>query len=180
MLVGGAYVYYAFQTFADSRVWIPVFLPVMGAVLFNHASIVAYQVVFEGQERRRIKGVFAKLVSPNVVNELLSQQDIHLGGQRREITVFFSDVRGFTTMTDEMQKYADDFVVQHGLEGEEAERFRDEVAAETLETVNMYLATIADQIKKHNGTLDKYIGDCVMAFWGAPTPNEKHAVFCVR
>ena len=180
VLVGGAYVYYAFQTFADSRVWIPVFLPVMGAVLFNHASIVAYQVVFEGQERRRIKGVFAKLVSPNVVNELLSQQDIHLGGQRREITVFFSDVRGFTTMTDEMQKYADDFVVQHGLEGEEAERFRDEVAAETLETVNMYLATIADQIKKHNGTLDKYIGDCVMAFWGAPTPNEKHAVSCVR
>lgn len=178
--VGGIYVYYAFHIFAETRVWIPIFLPVMGAMLFNHASIVAYQVVFEGQERRRIKGVFAKLVSPNVVNELLSQEDIHLGGQRREITVFFSDVRGFTTMTDEMQKYADDHVAEHGLEGEEAERFRDEVAAETLETVNMYLATIADQIKKHNGTLDKYIGDCVMAFWGAPTPNEQHAVACVR
>ena len=180
VLVGGAYTYYAFHMFAESRIWIPVFLPVMGAMLFNHASIVAYQVVFEGQERRRIKGVFAKLVSPNVVNELLSQDDIHLGGQRRDITVFFSDVRGFTTMTDEMQKYADEHVEEHGLEGEEAEQFRDEVAAETLETVNMYLATIADQIKKHNGTLDKYIGDCVMAFWGAPTPNDRHAVACVK
>jgi adenylate cyclase len=105
---------------------------------------------------------------------------MHLGGSRREITVFFSDVRGFTTMTDEMQKYADDYVAEHKLVGEEAEHFRDKIAAETLDTVNMYLARIADQIKKHDGTLDKYIGDCVMAFWGAPTPNEKHAVACVR
>jgi len=49
-----------------------------------------------------------------------------------------------------------------------------------LETVNLYLATIADVIKKHDGTLDKYIGDCVMAFWGAPTENPQHAVACVR
>ena len=42
-------------------------------------------------------------------------------------------------------------------------------------TVNLYLAVVADAVKKHGGTLDKYIGDCVMAFWGAPTPNEKHA-----
>jgi adenylate cyclase len=46
--------------------------------------------------------------------------------------------------------------------------------------VNVYLATIADQIKKRDGTLDKYIGDCVMAFWGAPLPNERHAVDCVK
>ena len=56
----------------------------------------------------------------------------------------------------------------------------DESARETLETVNLYLATVADAVKKHGGTLDKYIGDCVMAFWGAPTPNEKHALACVR
>jgi class 3 adenylate cyclase/CHASE2 domain-containing sensor protein len=178
--VGGAYSWYAFDLFARTREWIPIFMPIVGAMLWNHGIMIAYQVVFEGQERRRIRGVFSKLVSPNVVNELLGQKDIHLGGQRRRITVFFSDVRGFTTMTDEMQKYADDHVAKHNLVGDEAEQFRDQVAAETLETVNLYLATIADQIKKHNGTLDKYIGDCVMAFWGAPTPNEAHAVACVR
>ena len=180
LAIAGIYVWYAFSVYISSRIWIPIFVPVAGAVLWNHGMMVAYQVVFEGQERRRIKGVFSKLVSPNVVNELLGQKDLHLGGQRRRITVFFSDVRGFTTMTDEMQKYADDFVKQHGLEGAEAEAFRDQVAQETLETVNTYLAAIADQIKKHNGTLDKYIGDCVMAFWGAPTPNVAHAVSCVR
>jgi class 3 adenylate cyclase/CHASE2 domain-containing sensor protein len=178
--VGGIYAWYAFTLYTKTRIWIPLFVPVVGAILWNHAMVVAYQLVFEGQERRRIKGVFSKLVSPNVVNELLGQKDIHLGGQRRRITVFFSDVRGFTTMTDEMQKYADEYIAKHGLEGEEAEAFRDEVATETLETVNTYLAAIADQIKKHNGTLDKYIGDCVMAFWGAPTENEAHAVSCVR
>lgn len=180
MTLGGLYVWYAFGVFIGSREWIPIMVPIAGAVVWNHAMVVAYQVVFEGAERRRIKGVFSKLVSPNVVNELLDQKDIHLGGQRRKITVFFSDVRGFTTMTDEMQKYADEFVSKHGLTGAEAETFRDEVATDTLDTVNMYLAAIADQIKKHNGTLDKYIGDCVMAFWGAPTPNEAHAVSCVR
>lgn len=180
LAVGGAYTWYAFDLFARTREWIPIFMPIVGAMLWNHGIMIAYQVVFEGQERRRIRGVFSKLVSPNVVNELLNQKDIHLGGQRRRITVFFSDVRGFTTMTDEMQKYADDHIAKHGLTGAEAEKFRDQVAAETLETVNLYLATIADQIKLHNGTLDKYIGDCVMAFWGAPTPNEQHAVSCVR
>ncbi len=49
-----------------------------------------------------------------------------------------------------------------------------------LKTVNGYLGLIADTVKHHEGTLDKYIGDCVMAFWGAPTPNEQHAVSCVN
>src|SRR4029077_18995374 len=66
------------------------------------------------------------------------------------------------------------------LSPEEAEAYFDMAASETLETVNLYLGAIADTVKKHAGTLDKYIGDCVMAFWGAPVPNEKHALGCVR
>ena len=59
------------------------------------------------------------------------------------------------------------------------EKCFDESASETLETVNLYLAAVADSVKKHGGTLDKYIGDCVMAFWNAPVPNERHASACV-
>jgi adenylate cyclase len=55
----------------------------------------------------------------------------------------------------------------------------EESARETLETVNLYLATVAEAVKRHDGTLDKYIGDCVMAFWNAPSTNEKHALACV-
>jgi adenylate cyclase len=61
----------------------------------------------------------------------------------------------------------------------QSEAYFDSQAADTLATVNLYLSTIADMVKKHNGTLDKYIGDCVMAFWGAPVPNERHALACV-
>ena len=61
-----------------------------------------------------------------------------------------------------------------------AEKYFEASAREMLETVNLYLAAVADVIKKHGGTLDKYIGDCVMAFWNAPTLNEKHALVCVE
>ena len=83
-------------------------------------------------------------------------------------------------MTDLSQVKAEEYVARNNLAGEAAEKFYDEQAREVLSTVNLYLSSIADMVKKHNGTLDKYIGDCVMAFWGEPTPNERHALECVR
>jgi adenylate cyclase len=64
--------------------------------------------------------------------------------------------------------------------GEAAEAIFDLQARETLATVNAYLKIIAETVLKHNGTIDKFIGDCVMAFWGAPMSDDKHAVDCVR
>lgn len=174
------YVFTAYFLFVEYRFWIPVVLPVLGALLVNHGALQAYDIVFEQGEKRRVKGVFAKLVSPNVVNELLRSEKLKFGGQREKITVFFADVRGFTKLTDVNQARAEKYVRDHHLSGAAAEAHFDKIAADTLATVNLYLSAIADQIKKHNGTLDKYIGDCVMAFWGAPTPNTKHAVSCVR
>ncbi len=174
------YVAVAFLLYAQSRLWIPIVLPVVCSLLMTHVATVTYQVVFEQKDKRRVKSVFEKLVSPNVVNELLEAKTLNLGGARRKITVFFADVRGFTEMTDVHQAQAAEYVREKNLSGEAAETVFDEQARETLNTVNIYLATIADQIKKHNGTLDKYIGDCVMGFWGAPTPNEQHALCCVR
>jgi len=94
--------------------------------------------------------------------------------------VFFADVRGFTTFTDETQERVLEFVRAHQLDLAAAEKCFDESARETLETVNLYLSTVADAVKNHGGTVDKYIGDCVMAFWNAPIANEKHALACVR
>lgn len=180
LLLAAAYIWLAHHLYAEHRLWLPIFLPVVGALILMHVALVTYQSIFEQREKRRVKGVFAKLVSPNVVNQLLQRDEIHLGGKRERITVFFADVRGFTTLTDTNQARADKYVHDHQLTGAAAEAHYDLIAAETLQTVNLYLAAIADQIKKHNGTLDKYIGDCVMAFWGAPTPDERHAVNCVR
>jgi class 3 adenylate cyclase/CHASE2 domain-containing sensor protein len=174
-----AYVAAGFYAFVEFRCWLPLIFPIAGAMLVEHLSLVTYRVVFEQREQRRVRSVFSKIVSPDVMNELLGAERLSLGGTRREVTIFFADVRGFTTLTDEMQQGVADFIREHQLEADVAETCIEESAQETLETVNLYLTTVADAVKKHGGTLDKYIGDCVMAFWGAPTPNEKHASDCV-
>ena len=179
LLVLLAYVAAGFYAFVEFRYWFPLVFP-LGALLAEHLSLVTYRVVFEEREQRRVKSVFSKIVSPDVMNELLNAEKLSLGGARRELTVFFADVRGFTTLTDEMQERVAEFVRERRLDAAAAEACFDESARETLNTVNLYLATVADAVKTHGGTLDKYIGDCVMAFWGAPTPNEKHALACVR
>src|SRR5208283_1993006 len=97
-----------------------------------------------------------------------------------EVTVFFADVRGFTELTDTSQGCVAEFVRKNNLTGQSAAACYDEQARETLDTVNLYLGLVADTVIKQDGTLDKFIGDCVMAFWGAPTPNPKHALACVR
>jgi class 3 adenylate cyclase/CHASE2 domain-containing sensor protein len=175
-----AYVALAFFAFIQFHYWLPLVFPIMGAMLVEHVSLVTYRVVFEEREQRRVKSVFSKIVSPDVVNELLRAEKLSLGGARSEVTVFFADVRGFTTFTDETQERVSEFVREHQLDFEAAEKCFDESAHETLETVNLYLAAVADAVKHHGGTLDKYIGDCVMAFWNAPLANEKHALACVR
>jgi class 3 adenylate cyclase len=174
-----AYVALAFFAFIQFHYWLPLVFPIAGAMLVEHVSLVTYRVVFEEREQRRVKSVFSKIVSPDVMNELLQAEKLSLGGARCEVTVFFADVRGFTTFTDETQERVSEFVRVHQLDLEAAEKCFDESARETLETVNLYLATVADAVKNHGGTLDKYIGDCVMAFWNAPVANEKHALACV-
>jgi adenylate cyclase len=174
-----AYVAAGFYAFVEFRYWLPLVFPIAGAMLVEHLSLVTYRVVFEEREQRRVRSVFSKIVSLEVMNELLGAEKLSLGGTRREVTIFFADVRGFTTLTDEMQQRVADFIREHQIEDDVAETCIEESAQETLETVNLYLATVADAVKKHGGTLDKYIGDCVMAFWGAPTPNERHASDCV-
>jgi class 3 adenylate cyclase/CHASE2 domain-containing sensor protein len=180
LALGLGFVMAAVAAFTYQRVWIPVVNPVLGGLLLPYLALVSYRVVFEEREQRRIKQVFKRVVSPNVVNELLAAERLSLGGARRNISVFFADVRGFTEMTDSTQARAEKYVADHQLAPEAAENYFDESARAVLATVNLYLGTIADIIKKHDGTLDKYIGDCVMAFWGAPIANEQHAVACVR
>lgn len=175
-----AYVTFTFFTFIESHLWLPLVFPVLGAMLGEHISLVTYRVIFEQREQRRVKTIFSKIVAPEIVNELLQAEKLSLGGAHREITVFFADVRGFTSLTDQMQESVTEFIRSHQVSNVSGEKLFEESARETLETVNQYLALVAEAIKKHGGTLDKYIGDCVMAFWNAPISDEKHAVNGVR
>ncbi|MBD3304282.1 hypothetical protein GF343_03985 [Candidatus Woesearchaeota archaeon] len=100
----------------------------------------------------QIVKAFNKYVSPAVLGEILKDPEkIKLGGDRREITVFFSDIRGFTSISE-------------GLTPEQL-----------VHVLNEYLTAMTDIIMKHQGVVDKYIGDAIMAFWGAPLSQPDHA-----
>ena len=174
------YVIAAFVAYARWRYWLPMILPVGGGFLVTHGAMLAYLVIFEQAEQRRVKSVFDKMVSPDVVNELLKLEKLSVDGASRNVTIFFSDIRGFTEMTDVNRETAEAHIKKHHLTGRAAEACFEEQARETLATVNLYLTTIAETVILHNGTIDKFIGDCVMAFWGAPIGNQKHALSCVR
>ena len=179
-LLMAAYFGAAVFLFTHFRWWLPVIYPLGGAMLALHGILLVHLVVFEESDKRRVKSLFSKLVSPNIVHELLQADKLSLGGAHREVTVFFADIRGFTVLTDQMQETVAEHIRNNEVEVSLAEKYFEESARETLEIVNLYLATVAEAIKRHDGTLDKYIGDCVMAFWNAPTQNEKHAVAAVQ
>jgi adenylate cyclase len=122
------------------------------ALLISYLAITVHRVRAEGKEKALIKGMFGQFVSPEVVEELANDPDkAKLGAQKREMTVFFLDIAHFTTISEKM--------------GPEA----------LIAFLNRYLSALSDVILERRGTIDKYIGDCIMAFWNAPVENPEHA-----
>ncbi|MBI5889842.1 MAG: adenylate/guanylate cyclase domain-containing protein [Nitrosomonadales bacterium] len=108
----------------------------------------------EGAEKRRVSHLFTQYVSKDVLDEVMHNYKDYAkssAGQKVEITVLFSDIRGFTTMSET------------------------ETPEKIVEMLNVHFTVMADIILKHNGTIDKYIGDAIMAFWGAPVRTTDHA-----
>lgn len=173
------YIMGAFWLLGAHHFWLPVATPLLVSCVLMHVCLVTYLVRVEQVEQRRVKTAFSKVLAPKIVNTLLTQK-VELGGTRRELTVFFADIRGFTELTDSFQTRAEDYVRERNLSQKEAEAYFDSQAKIVLQTVSQCLGIIAETIKRHDGTLDKYIGDCVMAFWGAPTADPRHALHCVR
>ena len=165
--------------YVHSRLWLPLAIP-LAAAMMTYACVTAWRVVFEQAEQRRIKSIFSTIVSDKIAKTLLEAENLALGGARREITVLFADIRGFTGFADRTQQEVSDEIQAGRLQANAAESRYAQQARETLKTVNLYLGSVADVLIQQDGTLDKFIGDCVMAFWGAPTDNPRHAVTCVR
>lgn len=180
LAVAAVYISASAFFYIEWRIWVPIFLPLIGAGLITHTSTMVHRVHFEQSEKKKVKQLFSRVLSPDVVNEVLKKDSLQAEGQRREITIYFADVRGFTELTDVTQAQAVEYVKGHNLAEVEAEAYFDAQAKETLETVSLYLGLIADIVKSHKGTLDKYIGDCVMAFWGAPLDDPQHALHAVQ
>jgi adenylate cyclase len=122
------------------------------ALTVGYITTQTYEYVAEQQEKKRIRGLFSSYVSPAVVQEMIEEgKEPELGGDEAYITAFFSDIQSFST-------------------------FSEKLPAETLvELINEYLSAMTNILTEHGGTLDKYIGDAIVAFFGAPVPQEDHA-----
>ncbi len=145
-----------FWLFNDSQVLIHSYL-VYGNILSVFFSVQLYKYFTEEKKKRELKTTFSKYVSPAVVDELLKDvENLKLGGRKERMSVFFSDVRGFTTISEK-------------LSPEELSR-----------VLNLYLTPMTELVFKNKGTLDKYMGDAIMAFFGAPVKNPQHAAEACR
>jgi adenylate cyclase len=127
------------------------------AIGLTYSGITVHHYATEERLRRRTRRALELYLSPSLA-ALVSErpENLKLGGEKREYTVLFSDVRDFTTISEQLE-------------------------AETLvELLNAYLGAMTDVIFEHNGMLDKYIGDGIMAVWGAPLPQADHAAQACR
>jgi adenylate cyclase len=136
--------------------WLPLLASELGVVLtLVSSSLVNYAT--EGRQKRYIKGAFKQYLSPEVIEQLIAHPErLKLGGERRELTIFFSDLQGFTSISE-------------GLSPEDL-----------TSLLNEYLSAMTDIIQEEGGTIDKFEGDAIIAFWNAPLEQSDHAVRGVR
>lgn len=146
-------IYTLIAYFAFTKKLIIPYTSVIFTIFISLVTMIVYRIFTEEKEKRFIRATFSNFVSKVVVDELLKHPEmIKLGGEKKLITVLFSDIRSFTTISERLSP------------------------EDTVQVLNGYLSIMTDIIFKYHGTLDKYVGDEIMAFWGAPVPQEDHAL----
>jgi adenylate cyclase len=130
------------------------------AVGLTYSGVTAYRFLYEDRERRKVTSIFGQYLKPEIVRQLAATRrgvaDIMLGGERRDITLLFVDIRGFTSMSESMS------------------------AHDVTAVIQMYLDHLSGIIFTWDGTIDKYVGDEIVAFWNAPRTQDNHALLAVR
>ena len=152
IIVLGLFMAFVYASFVYWGRWFSFVVPVATLVI-SYVSSTSFRVIFEEGEKRRIRKSFSQYLSPGVI-ELIEkdpQKYIRPGGENKDLTIMFSDIRDFTRLSEGMGP------------------------DELVRLLNEYLGAMTDILFQHFGTLDKYIGDAIMAFWGSPYPMEDHA-----
>lgn len=134
----------------------PLWIPVGVFVLYLVSIVIRYLI--SALEKQRVTRTFERYVAPEIVAEILKEgtENLSLGGKLCDIAVLFVDIRGFTTMSERLDP------------------------EKVVYILNRYLTMTSGCVEKHRGTLDKFVGDAMMAFWGAPIPQEDAVLNAVR
>jgi adenylate cyclase len=155
-LLGAAAAGAAVWAFRAHHLWFAAVAP-LAALLLATLAMNAVSFLAERRRAQEIRGAFAMYVSRAVVDEMIADpRRLRLGGERRELTLLFTDLAGFTALSERLAPEA--------------------VAA----VINLYLNEMTRIVMDSGGTVDKFIGDAVMAFWGAPLEDPRHAARAVR
>lgn len=136
---------------AAQGIWLPVFVPSTGMILAVTAALgLRFQI--EGRQHRFVRGAFQYYVSKGVIDQIMvDPSKLSLGGEKRDLTIFFSDIKGFTSISEKLDPTA------------------------LVQLLNDYLTELTNIILNSGGTLDKYVGDAIVAFWNAPLTVQGHA-----
>lgn len=141
---------------AQQGYWVACAAPLLATAAAMFAAL-AFQFQLEGRQHRFIKDAFKFYVSPAVIDSIIADPaQLSLGGERRELSIFFSDIAGFTSISETMD------------------------AQKLVLLLNRFLSAMTDIILRHGGTVDKYVGDAIVAFWNAPVSMPDHAARAVR
>jgi len=150
----------AMAYFAGFSSFVPDLFHPWLAMGLTYTGVAAYRVLYEDRERRKVTSLFGQYLKPEIVAQLAKTRggvaDIMRGGERRDLTLLFVDIRGFTSMSESMS------------------------AHDVTDVVQMYLDHLSGIIFTWDGTVDKYVGDEIVAFWNAPRLQENHALLAVR
>ena len=120
---------------------------------------IIYIVVTEQRDKRFVKELFGRYISPQIAQEIVTRADagdLQLGGEQREVSVFFADIRNFTTISEQLSPEA------------------------VMQMLNSYLSVIADAVVENHGIVNKFVGDNIMAVWNAPQSQPDHALLAVK
>jgi adenylate cyclase len=152
LLIGGliGYFFIQFEIFIQTRWEFAVITP--ASMLFLGVVIPTLdQAVTQELEKRRVRNLFGRFISPEMVSQLIETQNINSLNRRTEVTILFSDIRSFTTFSEKLKP------------------------EEVVSFLNPYLAAMTNVVHKHGGTVDKYEGDAIVAFFGEPIQYPDHA-----
>ena len=148
----------SYYLFMDQRFLVDPISPTV-ICLISYLVITFFNFLFTELERSKVRTAFSQYLAPAMVDRLAeSSESLVLGGETKEMTMLFSDIRGFTGISEQ---YKDD---PEGL----------------TQLINKLLSVLSDEILLTEGTIDKYMGDCIMAFWNAPTDQPQHASLAVK